>query len=356
MKFEGEAGSGTGPTFEFYTLVGKELQRRDLRLWRTLPENEDAKGDERRHVNAPGGLFPIPVQPGETLSESGHKLYRTAGRAVGKAVADGRVLDLPLATAVWRFIRGEEIGIADLEPVEPELVAGLRAVQERAVQGGVDELGLRFAVPSGDGDVNSEIELIPGGRNQRVSAERAIEFVREAQEAIVGRGVEEQLKEIRTGVEEVMRPEEFGLFDDGELGWLLRGEGPDALQWTKKELSSQMGFDHGYTSTSRHAQMFLEIVSEMENEDRRRLLRFVTGSERLPPGGLGSLQPKLTVVKKQPTGVGEGLDEGTAADADLPSAMTCQNFLKLPPHSSKEAMETRLLYAIRECQSSFQLS
>ena len=36
----------------------------------------------------------------------------------------------------------------------------------------------------------------------------------------------------------------------------------------------------------------------MDGVEQRRFLRFVTGSPRLPPGGLAALQPRLTVVRK----------------------------------------------------------
>ena len=43
---------------------------------------------------------------------------------------------------------------------------------------------------------------------------------------------------------------------------------------------------------------FLEIIQEFETQQRRAFLLFMTGSPRLPPGGLASLEPKLTVVYK----------------------------------------------------------
>lgn len=45
-----------------------------------------------------------------------------------------------------------------------------------------------------------------------------------------------------------------------------------------------------------------------------------------------------------------------AADGDLPSVMTCANYIKLPPYSSKVVMKQRLMYAINEGQGSFDLS
>ena len=45
-----------------------------------------------------------------------------------------------------------------------------------------------------------------------------------------------------------------------------------------------------------------------------------------------------------------------SVDSDLPSVMTCANYIKLPPYSSKAVMQERVLFAIREGQCSFDLS
>jgi len=50
-------------------------------------------------------------------------------------------------------------------------------------------------------------------------------------------------------------------------------------------------------------------------------LQFVTGSPRLPIGGFRGLNPPLTVVKKTATCVKN--------EEELPSAMTCYNYLKV---------------------------
>ena len=127
------------------------------------------------------------------------------------------------------------------------------------------------------------------------------------------------------------------------------------------------------------------MLAELDAVDQRRFLRFVTGCPRLPPGGLAALQPRLTVVRKltaaaasgdlagagapggssapSPGGGSAGLGANTLgrggghpADGDLPSVMTCANYIKLPPYSSKAVLRERLLYAIREGQGSFDLS
>ncbi|KAG5584443.1 hypothetical protein H5410_044877 [Solanum commersonii] len=88
-------------------------------------------------------------------------------------------------------------------------------------------------------------------------------------------------------------------------------------------------------------------MKEFDSKQQRAFLQFVTGAPRLPPGGLASLSPKLTIVRKSCS---------VWVDTNLPSVMTCANYLKLPPYSSKEKMKEKLLYAIMEGQGSFHLS
>lgn len=98
------------------------------------------------------------------------------------------------------------------------------------------------------------------------------------------------------------------------------------------EVLDHVKFDHGYTSSSPPVEnvsgsnsdqlifflcfifvlfpriklngsvvlvfQLLEILHEFDKEQQRAFLQFVTGCPRLPPGGLASLNPKLTIVRK----------------------------------------------------------
>jgi E3 ubiquitin-protein ligase TRIP12 len=76
---------------------------------------------------------------------------------------------------------------------------------------------------------------------------------------------------------------------------MLRGQGE---VWTRDLLLSNIKCDHGYTSSSRSVQHFMDVLCDMSPAEQRSLLRFVTGSPRLPPGGLAALRPQLTIVMK----------------------------------------------------------
>ena len=62
---------------------------------------------------------------------------------------------------------------------------------------------------------------------------------------------------------------------------------------------------------------FLKMLTELSKEERRKFLKFITGSPRLPNGGFGALDPKLTLVLKKPASVYDN------PDFILPSVMTC---------------------------------
>jgi HECT-domain (ubiquitin-transferase) len=62
-------------------------------------------------------------------------------------------------------------------------------------------------------------------------------------------------------------------------------------------LGNTIKFDHGYGRDSPAVGHFLRLLAALDSPDQRRFLRFVTGSPRLPPGGLAALQvpPALNI-------------------------------------------------------------
>lgn len=77
---------------------------------------------------------------------------------------------------------------------------------------------------------------------------------------------------------------------------------------------------------------FWEIVHDFDDEQKKKFLRFVTGSDRSPLRGMSQLAFTIT---------GTGLD-----DERLPSSHTCFNDFILPKYSSKELLKGKLLQAI----------
>jgi E3 ubiquitin-protein ligase TRIP12 len=125
--------------------------------------------------------------------------------------------------------------------------------------------------------------------------------------------------------------------------------------------------DHGFNVESKAIRDLIEIMGDYEVTTRRAFLQFITGSPKLPIGGMScatnhevillsltfigfrGLNPPLTVVRKPH-------EHPLKADDYLPSVMTCVNYLKLPEYSSKQVMKEKLKVAMQEGVGSFHLS
>ena len=90
--------------------------------------------------------------------------------------------------------------------------------------------------------------------------------------------------------------------------------------------------------------MLFDTLLEFNEIERSLFFKFVTGSPRLPIGGLSNLNPKLTIALRS--------DENDS----LPTVMCCTNYFKLPKYSNKTILKEKLLIAIKEGQNSFDLT
>ncbi|KAJ4846178.1 E3 ubiquitin-protein ligase upl3 [Turnera subulata] len=396
VEYFGEVGTGLGPTLEFYTLLSHDLQKVALGMWRSnsSPQNysmeidghEDKyaksnKGstgvDDGDIVLAPLGLFPRPWPPTADASEGSqlHKVieyFRLVGRVVAKALQDGRLLDLPLSTAFYKLVLGQELDLYDILSFDAELGKTLQELHalvcrkhylesadsdnQDAISGlnfrgaPIEDLCLDFTLPG-----YPDYFLKPG--DGTVDLYNLEEYISLIVDATVKTGIMRQMEAFRAGFNQVFDISSLQIFSPEELDYLLCGR---RELWEPETLVDHIKFDHGYTAKSPAIVNLLEIMGEFTAEQQRAFCQFVTGAPRLPPGGLAVLNPKLTIVRKHSSSAVSAASNGTgaseSADDDLPSVMTCANYLKLPPYSTKEIMYKKLLYAINEGQGSFDLS
>jgi len=273
---------------------------------------------------------------------------------------------LPFCATFYRQLLGHELGLADLQEINPQLATTLKRLQALALKrtailraGGkpaevsaalagltldgasVDDLGLDFTLPG-----QPDIELCADGASRDVTLENCGEYVQRVLDVTLAEGVRAQVSAFRSGFSSVFDIERLLPFSPDELDSLINGS---REKWEVNTIIEFLKFDHGYTRSSRAVGFFLEIMCEFTESERVSFLKFVTGSPRLPVGGLSRLSPRLTIVQKRP-------EEGSSPDAYLPSVMTCANYVKLPDYSTKEVMKERLLLAVNEGQGAFYLS
>lgn len=199
----------------------------------------------------------------------------------------------------------------------------------------------------------SQIELKPRVGKEppaSVTLDNLDEYISLIVEWTLDRGISSQLESFREGFTSILPSANSlfgGLFYADELDRLICGAGYQ--KWDVKLLNECTRCDHGYTHESKAVQNLFEIMCSFDAQEQRLFLQFITGSPRLPIGGLRSLVPQLTIVRKT---------DSTMSNADnyLPSVMTCVNYLKLPEYSTIDVMREKLVKAMRDGQLSFHLS
>jgi hypothetical protein len=85
--------------------------------------------------------------------------------------------------------------------------------------------------------------------------------------------------------------------------------------------------------------MFLEIIDEMTQEERFKLIKFITGRQGLPFGGLSELPEPICVYFN------------SLSFGKLPKSSTCFSHLILPMFNTAEQLEGPLLKAIEYCDT-----
>ncbi|XP_064977058.1 E3 ubiquitin-protein ligase UPL3-like isoform X1 [Musa acuminata AAA Group] len=405
VEYFGEVGTGLGPTLEFYTLLSHDLQKVELGLWRSNygsdnnvmqidgGEMEDGKTDDgsvmkihndnfsvqrRDIIQAPLGLFPRPWSHNVGASDGSQfskvlEYFRLVGQTMAKALQDGRLLDLPLSTAFYKLVLGQELDLYDILSFDAEFGKTLQEMQvlvhckqfmdatagdsrkttaDLQFHGApIEDLCLDFTLP-GYPDY-----ILKGEESTVVNINNLEEYISLVVDAITNTGITRQMDAFRAGFNQVFDISSLQIFCPHELDYLICGR---RELWKPETLVDHIKFDHGYTAKSPAIVNLLEIMGEFTPEQQHAFCQFVTGAPRLPPGGLAALNPKLTIVKKHSSNLSNRTTNGTgateSADGDLPSVMTCANYLKLPPYSTKGIMYKKLLYAISEGQGSFDLS
>ena len=91
------------------------------------------------------------------------------------------------------------------------------------------------------------------------------------------------MESFREGFESVFSLTRLNMFYAEELEKVFCGS---QTAWDPKTLMESFRPDHGYTTDSKAIQSLFEVLSAYTIQEQRDFLRFVTGSPRLPVGGM----------------------------------------------------------------------
>jgi hypothetical protein len=162
---EQEAGIDGGGVFkEFLESVVRESVDLDKGLFCCTTDNK---------------LYPSPLEglaEAEVNKVNRLKMLEFVGMMIGKALWEGILLDLPLASFFLKKIRGATSGVDDLPSLDPEMARNLSFLVNNPDS--VKDMGLTFSIT----EVNSsgatrDIELVPDGSSIPVTAANMAHFI-----------------------------------------------------------------------------------------------------------------------------------------------------------------------------------
>ncbi|KAI8086138.1 uncharacterized protein BX664DRAFT_334999 [Halteromyces radiatus] len=253
------------------------------------------------------------------------------GLVLGLAIYNSTILDIHLPLACYKKLLDQKVGLEDLAAFQPSLARGLQ--QLLSFTGDVESTFCRtFVVERNIFGERQIVPLLPGGENIMVTNKNRFDFVDLYVDYVLNKSVDHQFGAFQRGFYHICGGNALSLFRPEEIELLIRGSD----QPLDIDLLRSRTEYHGFEQDDPIITYFWNVTKAMEPSMQRKLLMFVTGSDRIPATGSSQLYLQITCG---------GEDVGR-----LPSAHTCFNQLILYQHKTQDRLKQLLETAILESQ------
>ena len=263
-------------------------------------------------------------------------MFEFVGKLMGIVLRHRNFLPFELPPLVWKLLAGQPVSAADLPLHDMAAADVLRQIatcdksgvtneaefQDLFCPGGVP---LTFMFDQSDGHA---VELLPGGKERRVTFANRHEFVDLASRLRLTE-FEAACAAMRRGICSIIPERALRLFTWRELEVMVCGDPHvDVALWRSKTTYQ------GWSGDNPVVQRFWRVVASMSSQDRQQLLRFTWGRSRLPRANAWPADTPFKLTCKHSGG-----------DNALPIAHTCFFQLELPQYTTDEVLKRRLLAA-----------
>ncbi|OHT13462.1 ubiquitin ligase [Tritrichomonas foetus] len=314
VVFEGESAVDVGgPSREFLYLISESLFSPDYGMFIFVNHNKYNWFSQCSFEN--------------------ERSFFLVGAIIGLAIHNSIVLPIRFPIVVYKRLLtpSKQLTIVDLAQVDPELSNSLKQVIEMHLRGeDVSQLCLTFSATIDNFDQKINVPLLEGiEMDLEVDNDNVLLYVESYVNFVLSSSIQSQFEAFRKGFEFTCRVPSYKLLDPEEMDILVSGE--EVLDWGALQRCAT--YSGGYTSKSRAVKWFWELFQKLSNEEKLKFLKFATGTDRAPVGGLGKL--KLVIQR--------GADPSR-----LPISHTCFNTFTLPDYRSKRVLEERVMMAIEQ--------
>eukprot|EP00743_Colponemidia_sp_Colp-15_P004605 GILK01004964.1.p1 GENE.GILK01004964.1~~GILK01004964.1.p1 ORF type:complete len:1287 (+),score=231.43 GILK01004964.1:166-3861(+) len=254
------------------------------------------------------------------------------GAVLGLAIYNGAILDVHFPQVVYKKLRNDPITFADLASSHPEIHKGLVQLLAYSNQDEEDVFCLTFQISYSRFGENVTHDLKPNGADIPVTHQNKKEFVDLYTKFLLEDSIKKEFQSFSGGFWKVCDGPSMHLLTASELEQLVCG----TPHLDFNELEKGTRYEAGYTAEHPTIRQLWHVLHALSLEEKKMFLRFTTGSDRAPLGGLKNLN--LLVQRNGP-------------DSErLPTAYTCFNALLLPEYRDEATLYQRLTTAIRNSE------
>lgn len=248
------------------------------------------------------------------------------------------IINVPFPLTLYKKLLKDNLSdysLSDLGELSPTTAKSLQQLLDYKENDVEDVFSLTFTISQSSFGEVVEVPLKSGGEDITVTSDNKNEYVKLYVEYVLFKSCETQFDAFKKGFLKVVSARVLQLFHPQELMALVVGN--ENYDWNMLEELCQ--YKEGYSKDDEVIKNFWEVFRELSDENKKKFLLFLTGSDRIPIAGMSSV--KITIQMTKDTNF-------------LPVAHTCFNLLDLPDYGTKEKLKYKLLQAI-ECTKGFGL-
>ncbi|CDK26706.1 unnamed protein product [Kuraishia capsulata CBS 1993] len=265
------------------------------------------------------------------------ELYYLVGVVLGLAIYNSTILDLSLPKALYKKLLNKKVGLDDFLELDPEAGMNLKKLLKMSQTEPIEEFELYFDVTYKDLSGETKVaELKENGSNIKVTHSNKHEYVQRYVSFFLNDVTKQSYESFSKGFQNVIGGNALSLFSPEEIQLILIGDNNDGRKIDVDVLKSVTKYN-GWVSAEMAAssfpvKWFWEYFEHLSSLGQRKLLLFITGSDRIPATGLPTLNFKITKIRG---------DQGR-----LPIAHTCFNELCLYDYENKDTFFRKLDFAV----------
>lgn len=292
------------------------------------------------------------------------------GVLLGLAIYNSTILDVAFPPFVFKKMlasapsTGEKLssapkvghgyGLEDLAEFRPALARGFRQLLE--YEGDVEETFCRdFVVQMDRYGEMIQVPLCPGGEKRAVTSSNRKEFVDLYVHYLLDTAVARQYEPFKRGFFTVCGGNALSLFRPEEIELLVRGSDEPLDITSLRAVATYEGWPKSGGPPDHQPQVvwFWDFFARSTPADQRKILSFITGSDRIPAMGATNLIIRLQLIRSKEEADGFGRPTHMPIER-FPIARTCFNTLSLYRYSSRQKLEHKLWTAVT-CSEGFGL-